>query len=106
MSSEKTTTVMREFPREWMLDLLYEESDDGGAIVSDEITGKTRWGTRHTLVFHAPDGKLYRTDYEAASGDGESQPWQYLDHVRCTEVVAVTRPAVVYEDVLVPVVPQ
>ncbi len=103
MAGQKAVPITRIFTREFMLDLLYEESDDGGAVVSDEITGKSRWAAVHTLVFRAPDGKLYRCKYNSCVGDEGESPWQYTPEVECSEVRAVERVVVAYEDVTAPV---
>lgn len=90
-------SMTREFPKSTLVNLAWGEPVDGYNVVEDEITGKSRWSIEHTMVFRAPDGRLYQVGYRVGATESQEEgPFEHAgESVACVEVeayeVAVTR---------------
>lgn len=72
-----------------MLELLYGGEVEGFELVSDEITGNSRWSIHHEMIFKH-DGKIYSADYsKGATEQQDESPWEYETEVEAKEVKAV-----------------
>lgn len=63
---------------------------EGGEIISDKITGKSRWCDVHTLIVRFPDqpeGDAWSMGYRIGSTESQDErPWEYDDEVVATLV--------------------
>jgi hypothetical protein len=77
------------------------EAPEGWEIVSDKISGKSRWSDVHTLIFRTPDlpsGQAWQTTYRrGATEQQEERPWQYQDKFTATLVHEVEKTMKVWE---------
>lgn len=66
------------------------EAPEGGEIISDRITGKSRWCDEHALIVHFPDqpaGDAWLMHYRQGSTESQDErPWEYDDEVTATLV--------------------
>jgi len=66
------------------------EAPEGGEIISDRITGKSRWCDVHTLIVRFPDqpkGDAWMMNYRTGSTESQDErPWEYDDEVTATLV--------------------
>ena len=94
--SDKYVTIS--IPVEEMREIEQEEI----GLVSDEITGTTRWSILHSLVFKYKDGKTYRTSYSVGATESQYEgPWEYdSGSVECFLVEEVEKVVKVWEAVL------
>jgi hypothetical protein len=62
--------------------------DDSLLVVSDEITGMSRWTADHLLTFKDPaDDKFYQVPYSVGATEMHTErPWEYVYAVTATEV--------------------
>ncbi len=66
--------------------------DDGDKykVISDNITGQSRWSVIHTLIFRESSqsqGDAWRTTYsQGATENQDEQPWEHTKEVKATLV--------------------
>jgi len=91
-----STTKKKVFTKEFMLDVLYEETEE---IISDDINYTSRWLEHHTLIFKY-DGKIYRAYYRRGLTEQQDEsPWEYDKIVEAELVVAEEYTATRYVEV-------
>ena len=79
--------------------LPYYAEVDEVEIVSDEITGTSRWSIFHELIFRYED-KYYRCDYSVGATEMQYEaPWEYETEIDCHEVHLVEHMVEVWEDI-------
>lgn len=90
--------TVKNFPKQEMLDLLYEEvpkdsPNSGAVIVLNEITDQDRWNTIHDFIFRLPgqpENEAWSTYYTKGATETQgTSPWEYDKEVECTLVEAV-----------------
>jgi hypothetical protein len=70
---------------EEMRSILWGDSEDG-EIISDKITGNSRWSIFHDIVF-SYKGKTYQTEYSVGATESQDEsPFEYDKMVDCEEV--------------------
>lgn len=83
------------FPKEFMLDILYGESDEA-ELISDKIIYNSRWTIVHTIIFKHKDS-FYKAYYNVGATEyQEESPWEDDEKVECTEVVPVEKTIITY----------
>lgn len=81
--------IVRMFPREWLLEMLWGHAPAGASIISNDIVDTSRWSVIHALVFKFDD-KFYSTDYRTGATEYQDEsPWENESDVECTEVEPV-----------------
>ena len=67
-------------------------------VISDTITGKSRWSDIHTIIIkRKSDGKCFRDTYRTGSNENcDDRPWDYSDP-DFVEVFPVEKKVIVYE---------
>jgi len=84
------------FTKEFMLDVLHEETHE---IISDTIDDTSRWSEHHTLVFKMGD-LFYRAYYSQGLSEMQDEsPWEYDDEIEVTPVRPVEKTIIVYEEI-------
>lgn len=71
-------------------------------VVTDTITGKSRWSIHHALVFREKaTGRCFRVGYsEGATEQQDESPFEHeADEIKAVEVRAVEKTVTVYEPV-------
>lgn len=88
------------FRRDDLLDLLWGDADDSWEIISDEISGTSRWAIERDLIFSV-DGKTYITYYRVGATESQDEgPWEYDgDEIECYPVQAVEKTVTVWEHI-------
>ena len=78
--------IPAEISRRMLWEDIEPESPNFSEIISDEITGKSRWADEHTVIFKTKTGFL-RGQYRRGSTESqEEQPWEFETDVEFTEV--------------------
>jgi hypothetical protein len=91
-----STTKKKVFTKDFMLDVLHEETEE---IISDDINDTNRWSEFHTLIFKY-DGKIYRAYYSRGLTEQQDEsPWECDDDVEAELVVAEEYTAIRYVEV-------
>jgi hypothetical protein len=86
------------FPKQFLIDLAWDDYDDTQVEVVDTSRGSPRrWVTPITLVFKY-DGKFYRTTYEEGNTENQdTSPYEYEpEEIECAEVVPKEKIVVEY----------
>ena len=90
--------MIKKFPKQFMLDMLWDESDDA-EVIEDKITDNGRWSIHHKLIFKHKD-KFYSTGYSVGATEMQDEgPWEDEDEVECTEVEPKEKTITVYVSV-------
>ena len=93
----------RTFTKQELDDLDLPGECNGGEVVSDVITGNSRWSIEHTVIFRLAgqaDSKAWRAHYQVGATEAQGEgPWEYQDEVTATEVALVERTVKVWEPV-------
>lgn len=91
--------MTRKFPKDKLLEILWDEEDAEGKVVRDRIVDNDRWTIVHDLIFSWND-KLWRTGYRVEATEYQNEgPWEYDQEVKCTEVREVQKVVTDYEEV-------
>jgi hypothetical protein len=66
------------FNKDWLRDLVYEDTLDSAKVVEDTITGKGRWSIEHRAVFQLtdssePDGEFYVVNYRTGATEYQDE---------------------------------
>ncbi len=89
--SPPPSSNQREFPKDFMLDIL-----DSGEIIEDKHVGHRRWSCTYQIVFKH-EGKLWQTTYDRGHGDDGPSAFEYNTVITCTEVAPKQTLVTTYE---------
>lgn len=86
------------FKKEWLQDLVFDDTNEGAKIVQNRITRHRRWSIDHTIVFEK-DGKFYQSSYSVGATESQDEsPYEYNDdEIECPEVIPVQEMVTVYK---------
>lgn len=91
------------FQAQELKDMGLPNDADEGVVISDTITGKSRWSIIHTLIFRLPDqppGEAWRVGYSVGATESQHEaPWEWENTVTATLVREVERTVKVWEHV-------
>jgi hypothetical protein len=92
--------MKKRFTSKELLDLGLPYECEGGAILENQITGKSRWSIVYRVTFRMPDGQMWQARYSVGATESQSEePWEYQDEVECSLVHAVQKTVTVWEPV-------
>lgn len=100
MSTEKITET---FDPEQLIEMgLPYDAPEGGRVISDDITGKSRWSVHHLLVVQFAEqvetDKAWAFTYSVGATEcQEERPWEYDNEVTARLVRKVTKTVEVWE---------
>lgn len=93
----------KNFDTQELKDMGLPDDAEEGVVISDLITGKSRWSIIHTLVFRLPDqppGEAWRVSYSRGATESQDEgPWDYEKTVTATLVREVEKTVKVWEPV-------
>lgn len=83
--------------KDFLRDLIWEDSTETAVKISDEIVGKSRWSIEHRMVFQITDvgigeeAEFYAVSYRTgATEQQDERPFEYdRDEIECERVYPV-----------------
>ena len=98
--SNKHKYKIKEFPKEFMKNLAYDEQDETVKVLKREQVDSRRWMANYEVVFEF-EGFLYMSNYDMGLTENqENEPYEYdPDMIECTLVEAYEKTITYYKPI-------